>query len=200
MTTLAIDTASATVALALREDEGTVRSVAIEAGREHSRVLLPAIEGLLEGGLARLTEIVVVVGPGSYAGLRVGIATARALALARGVPVQGVGTLEAVAAAVESDGEVLAIQPAGRGTFAAQAFRARKAVGELLAARAEELVGRTIAGEGAAELGGEEVGVETRCRAALALGAGRVAVDPVDAVYLGEPTITLPRRRMPVRG
>ena len=81
---LAIDTASPAFALALLR-EGEVTTLVRECGHDHSRLLIPAIQELLQGA-PLLTGIVAVRGPGSYAGIRVGLATATALAFARDIP------------------------------------------------------------------------------------------------------------------
>jgi tRNA threonylcarbamoyladenosine biosynthesis protein TsaB len=67
---------------------------------DHTRELLPAIDRLLgqQGArLADLSGIAVALGPGSFNGLRVGVSTAKALALPLGIPVVGIGTLDASA-------------------------------------------------------------------------------------------------------
>ena len=138
-------------------------------------------------------------GPGSYAGLRVGLATAQGLALARAVPIAGVGTMPAIAACLPS-GEFVAIHPAGRGNFAAQAFRDGVPHGALYGAAPAELSGLVLAGEGAAVLGGTEVSPEERCRAALLLALPLLeesGVGNVEAIYLREPNITTPRKPLP---
>jgi tRNA threonylcarbamoyl adenosine modification protein YeaZ len=145
---LAVDTASATIALALIVDGRAASTSVTDGAQDHSRLLLPAIQDLLQGRLEDLAAIVAVRGPGSYAGLRVGIATARALALARGIPAFGVPTLEAVAAAA-GPGAFTAIHPAGRGTFAAQAFSGGNPAGPLYSATAADLARLTLFGEGA---------------------------------------------------
>ncbi|MBK6663762.1 MAG: tRNA (adenosine(37)-N6)-threonylcarbamoyltransferase complex dimerization subunit type 1 TsaB [Thermoflexaceae bacterium] len=193
---LAIDTASAELALALAIDGECVGSFATPAGHDHSRLLIPGIDRMLGSRRAELSGIVVVHGPGSYAGLRVGIATAEGLALASGVPVAGVGTLEAAAAAAGLiDGTV--IHPAGRGEFAALSFANGAATGPARLIARDEVQGPGFAGEGAGELGGHEVPTERRCRAALALGLAVLRSAPssaVEAFYLREPHITRPRR------
>lgn len=198
---LGIDTASSRFALALAEDRGVVRSMEREAEQDHSRLLLGAIDEIVAGRKQELAGIAVVQGPGSYAGLRVGIATAQGLAISLGIPVRGISTMQAVALASGRD-EVTAIHPAGRGEFAAQEFRDGEPFGPLRSASRDDLRGLPLAGEGAAGLGGDEVTAEARCRAALIallgafedVAAGETAVD---AVYLREPAITLPRRRGP---
>jgi tRNA threonylcarbamoyladenosine biosynthesis protein TsaB len=85
------------------------------AGRTCSEELLPAVREMLEtGGLAvrDLDVIVVVVGPGSFTGVRVGLSTAKGLAQAAGVPVIGVSRLQVLAQKAGSRAVVL---DAGRG-------------------------------------------------------------------------------------
>lgn len=195
-TVLAIDTASTRFALALAREGEVVAAMEHEGEQEHSEHLLASIDQLLEGQRDKLRGIVVVRGPGSYAGLRVGMATAEGLALALGVPVAGVDTLEAVAAAADKrGGEVLAIHPAGRGEFAVQPFRSLQPAAEIAVVQASGVTGENVAGEGAAELGGKEVAPEDRARAALEVGMPRLQQAPgaVEALYVRAPNITAPR-------
>lgn len=191
---LCIDTASESFALALDVD-GSMTSYEAAAEQDHSRRLLPAIREL--AGERQLEAILVVIGPGVYAGLRVGIATAQGLSLARGIPVYGIGTLEAVALAEANHGSFTAIQPAGRGTFAAQEFQGASAPGPARVAEPSELNG-TIVGEGGGALGGVEIGARLRCEAALRDRAPKIregSLEPgAEAFYLREPSITISRR------
>lgn len=193
-TILCIDTASETFALALDID-GTMTSYDAAAEQDHSRRLLPAIKEL--AGERKLQAILVVIGPGAYAGLRVGIATAQGLSLARGIPVYGIGTLEAVALACGNQGSFTAIQPAGRGTFAAQDFHGSSAHGPARVSEPWDLSG-AIAGEGAGALGGVEIGARQRCEAALRDRGPKISQGSLqpgaEAFYLREPSITLSRR------
>jgi tRNA threonylcarbamoyladenosine biosynthesis protein TsaB len=192
---LAIDTASQSFAVAFLRDGVVLRSVEQDAAADHSRLLLQAIARVLDGESADV--IAVVRGPGSYAGVRVGLATAAGLALARGLRIIGIGTLEAVAAAA-GPGHWTAIQPAGRGMFAAQRFANGAPESEMWSAPAAELgTGPHLAGEGAGALGGREVSVASRCAAAGRLAASRLATarsDAPQALYLREPNITPPRK------
>lgn len=79
-----------------------------------------------EAGLAydALDLIMVTIGPGTFTGVRVGLAAARGLSLACDCPVQGVGTLAALACAVDEPGAVLASIDARRGELYWQRFAA----------------------------------------------------------------------------
>jgi len=193
-TVLCIDIASPAFALALSADGEVTESFQQDSNQDHSRLLLPAIARLLGVGRKNLSGVVVVVGPGSYAGLRVGIATAEGLSLALGIPLAGVGTLEAVAAASAAD-DCVAIHPAGRGEWAVQRFQHGVAAGEMRALTRDQVEG-PLFGEGAGELGGTEITPAVRCAHALRLGLPRLAeaAGAVDAIYLREPHITRPRR------
>ncbi len=93
----------------------------------HATALLPAIEDAVgsAGGWRAIDLIVVGVGPGSFTGLRIGVSTARALAQARALPLVGVGSLGALAAAL---GEL----PAAEGRSRLAVIDARR--GEVFAA------------------------------------------------------------------
>lgn len=92
--------------------------------RGHQERLAPLVaEALAASGadLAAVGRIGVTTGPGSFTGLRVGLAFAKGLAIARGVPCVGVTALEALAASVEGE-EVLAAIDARRGQVYLQLF------------------------------------------------------------------------------
>lgn len=93
---LAIDTGTSRIIVAAGEPDGRLlRVLDWSAGHRHGERLLPGVEQLLaETGLARadLSGVVVGTGPGAFTGLRVGLATAKALAHALGVPLAGAGT------------------------------------------------------------------------------------------------------------
>jgi tRNA threonylcarbamoyladenosine biosynthesis protein TsaB len=117
---LAIDTATVTAIIALGEADGTLRdALAWQAGYRHGEELLARIDELLARASLPIAEIgcvVVGTGPGAFTGLRVGLATAKALAHALGRPIVGVSTgraLLAAAAAARPADRLALLLPAG---------------------------------------------------------------------------------------
>ena len=95
MSILAIDTASSVSSVAVASEGKLQAEVTVEAGRTHSETLLSHIEGALSfAGVERsaLTGVAVSIGPGSFTGLRIGLATAKAIAYGLGIPLVGVST------------------------------------------------------------------------------------------------------------
>lgn len=123
---LAIDTATSRVVVGLGEGGGTGsgadgETVSWPAGHRHGEQLLASIDRLLaDAGVDRssLGGIVVGTGPGAFTGLRVGLATAKALAHGLGRPIAGIPTSDALIAAAAADagvasGSVALFLPAG---------------------------------------------------------------------------------------
>jgi tRNA threonylcarbamoyladenosine biosynthesis protein TsaB len=132
---LSIDTA--TEVLALCVDDGAARaSLALRRGLQHSPALLPLADRLLTemGITARDLELVVCsVGPGSFTGIRIGLATALGIAEGRGIPVVGVSTLDAMARPWESHaGDVFPVIDARKGKIYAARFRGGERMSEYL--------------------------------------------------------------------
>lgn len=117
---LAIDTATRLLGIALHSGDALIAECTLQAGRKHSAMLAPLVENLLmHAGLStgELTALAVSVGPGSYTGLRIGVALAKGMASVRDLPLVPVTTLEAIAAAQasrDSDMPLIATVPAGR--------------------------------------------------------------------------------------
>jgi tRNA threonylcarbamoyladenosine biosynthesis protein TsaB len=103
MRILAIDTSCGAASVAVVES-GRVEPLAVVSrtmARGHAEALAPMVEEAMrsvEGGVASLDRIAVTTGPGSFTGIRVGLALARSMGLALGLPVVGVSTLAAFAA------------------------------------------------------------------------------------------------------
>jgi tRNA threonylcarbamoyl adenosine modification protein YeaZ len=95
---LVIDSATAACSVALLAADGTVLDAAHEVvNRGHAERLLPMVEAVLAG--RRPSAILVDCGPGSFTGVRVGLAAARGLGIGWGVPVSGYSSMALIAAA-----------------------------------------------------------------------------------------------------
>jgi tRNA threonylcarbamoyl adenosine modification protein YeaZ len=130
MRILAIDTALGALSVAIL-DTATAEPLVVERvlmERGHAEALVPLIERVAaqtEGGLDAIDRVAVAVGPGSFTGIRVGIAAARAIGLALAIPVVGVSTLAALAAPLVLNMEnetVAAALDARHGQVYVQAF------------------------------------------------------------------------------
>ena len=146
MNILALDAASPFPAVALFSG-GRVFVERLPRDRRASEDLLPAVRRVLAAAnidLAACARIAVCAGPGSFTGLRVGLATAWGLGRSLGIPVEPVSTLEAMAETARPDpGPVVAVLDAGRGEvvcerFALDSDRARS-LGRATLVRADEL-------------------------------------------------------------
>ena len=105
---LGIDSASAYLSLALWSPEGVLERFCEEVGREHAARIGVELEKLLKRAAVRRSDLVGVgvgTGPGSYTGLRVGVATAKGIAQGLGIPLRGESSLAAMAAANLTEGE-----------------------------------------------------------------------------------------------
>ncbi len=121
---LAVETSTRRLSLALVRDEAVLAEHAAEVGARQAETLLPAIEALLEQARVRCDAVeafAVAVGPGSFTGLRVGLATVKALAFGADACVAAVPTLAALAAAAPP-GPAVALLDARRGELDAARF------------------------------------------------------------------------------
>jgi tRNA threonylcarbamoyladenosine biosynthesis protein TsaB len=100
MKILAVDTATAWQSVAVLDSEKVLARADEDAGGAHAKRLVPAVDRVLTScgmALTDLEGLVVSIGPGSFTGLRVGLATMLGFRLATGLPLAAVPTLEAMA-------------------------------------------------------------------------------------------------------
>jgi tRNA threonylcarbamoyladenosine biosynthesis protein TsaB len=160
--TLAIECATEACSVALFDEDRCVANVHEVIGRGHAERLLPAIATLPDKG--RADRILVSLGPGSFTGVRIGLAAARALGLAWGVDVLGYPTMALVAAMARIDHphqSVTVCMTGGHGEWFVQDFDGDGSPGQPVLSLAPDAArNRTneylIAGSKAAEcLGGD---------------------------------------------
>ena len=159
---LAIDTATAACSVALIADGVAVHAAGETVGRGHAERLVPMIDALLaQAGGVRPDAILVDCGPGSFTGVRVGLAAAIGLGIGWGVPVRGFSSLVLIAAqAFAADPALDHIATAlsgGHCELFVQRFAARPfaALTELVSQPPEIAAGtpdHVVAGSGAAAL------------------------------------------------
>jgi tRNA threonylcarbamoyladenosine biosynthesis protein TsaB len=203
---LAVETATAAPSLALWRGEGLLAERRTEAGRATSEALLPALDALLADARIALAEVAafaVSIGPGSFTGLRIGVATVKGLAFGTPRPALAVSTLAALARHAAGPEPVAAVLDARRGEVYAAGFERGEpaawlpegviGIGELAGALP---AGCRVVGDGAAlceeALRGRRVSFahppypETTARHVAALGArawaGAAAIAPADLV------------------
>ena len=151
---LALDTSTAYASIALTHDDAILAELTWRVENRHSSELLPRVEETLRARRVtpgQLDAIAVALGPGSFNGVRAGVATAKGLALALDIPVVGVPTLDVMAwGARLAPVEVWALLDAGRGEVYA-------AVYDTTAPQAETWEPRALAAEPGAEPGGYHI-------------------------------------------
>lgn len=122
---LGLDTSTFLLQVALLREDGSLAAELREEVPTHTPRLPGVFEGLLEeAGLpaGHLTAVGVTRGPGSFTGLRVGLAAALGLGRGLGIPVYGLSTLEAAARAFPGEGRGVVLLDARRGEVYAQPF------------------------------------------------------------------------------
>lgn len=194
MRRLVIETATAHCSVALIDGAEVIDEANVVVGRGHAERLVPMIAALPERG--RADAILVGCGPGSFTGIRVGLAAARALGLAWGVPVSGYSTMALLAAsgAQEDDGDDVAVAlTGGHGEIFLQSFTRDPlaAHGALVSLPPADAAARTaqhlVIGSGASALVESRGWGEAREVLPFAAGARRLPVGfaalPPDPIY-----------------
>lgn len=116
---LSVDSSSVTASAALTDEDRIIKNKFINAGLTHSETLLPMIKNVMAGyQLSDLDAIAITAGPGSFTGVRIGVATVKGLAFDADIPCISVSTLEAIAYNfVDEDCIVCAVMDARRMQF-----------------------------------------------------------------------------------
>lgn len=153
---LIIETATPACSAALVDGMALIGERHELVGRGHAERLVPMIEALLAG--RRPEAVLVDCGPGSFTGIRVGLAAAQGLRIGWGVPLAGYSSLAAIAAAAGAEGEIAVALEGGHGQLFVQSFgeepmRALDALRSLTPAEAAAAIrSERVAGSGAAAL------------------------------------------------
>lgn len=219
MRILAIDTSLPAVSACVLDDdaETPIASETIEMERGHGEALLPLVERVMakvDGGFGSLDRVAVTVGPGSFTGIRIGLAAGQAIGLACKCDVVGVSTLAALvtplligdyegvlAAAIDarygkvffaafgSDGRPIV---APRRDHALEALRAMGAGPLILTGSGAELIAHEARARGVpTRIVSHQPYPDIACVARLGLAANPASA-PARPLYLKEPDVTLP--------
>lgn len=183
----AVDTSTALGSVVLCEDDRVVAEDARRVSNAHGESLLPMIDALFARAGWKPRDVhrfCVGLGPGSFTGVRIGVATVKGIVFGTRAELVGVSSLEAMAALAREherpaldDGVTIAAIDAIRGELYLQAFRDRAPVDEPVCLPPSEIEGwvARVAGEAPLVLVGEaasKIPEATRARAVMFLGAG----------------------------
>lgn len=122
---LALDSALGGCVVAVLDADGKAFSRVLETSRDQAAKLMPMVQNVMGEAVVGFDElglIVTTTGPGSFTGLRIGLSAARALGLALSVPVQGVGTFDAIVHSCAPQGPSVVVLESKRADFYTQAF------------------------------------------------------------------------------
>jgi tRNA threonylcarbamoyl adenosine modification protein YeaZ len=185
---LAFDTSTPACTAALFAADGTLYARRDDViGRGHAEHLAPMIADMLGGHVPG--RILVGVGPGSFTGLRIGIACAHGMAIGWDIPLQGMDSLALIAAGAPGEGPVAVAVSGGHGELFVQQFRrpglkAASAIVNLPADAAAKVIDAPlVVGSGAAALvagrgSGEAIDLLPSAANALALPQGLRGLSP----------------------
>ncbi|GHD39947.1 tRNA (adenosine(37)-N6)-threonylcarbamoyltransferase complex dimerization subunit type 1 TsaB [Thalassobaculum fulvum] len=215
---LALDCSAGACSVAVSDAGGVLAAAGTAMNRGHAEALMPMVERVMaEAGLGwdRLDAVAATVGPGSFTGVRIGLAAARGIALAAALPTVPVTTLEAVAeAAGAGTAPLLVVLDTKRSDLYGQWFGAGgdaldgprvATAAALLAARPAGAEGCRLAGDAAPGLlkAAGDAGLDPRlvagfgpdARAVAAVALRRLAsggAAPLTPLYLRAPDVTPP--------
>ena len=202
MLLLAIDTSASLVSVALLMGKRNVRFCEQEMERGQGEALISMIQELFESArlnIKDLTGVAVAVGPGSFTGVRIGIATARAIAMALDIPVYGVTNFEAYSYSILKP--ITVVLDSKRDDYFVQKFDGNGTAVDVpkiaTAKQMKKALPFTAVGSGANKLAGE-IGCKVLNKISpTAVSVGRVALErldhpmPASPLYLREADVTL---------
>jgi tRNA threonylcarbamoyladenosine biosynthesis protein TsaB len=124
---LAIDTATATCSVAIGHDNSVVSEILRDRGKTHASMVMNLVDQALSAAGMKTKDIdayAVTVGPGSFTGLRIGLAAVKGLAFSHNKPIAGIMSLDALAAPIPaSTADICAMIDARRGEVYAALYR-----------------------------------------------------------------------------
>ncbi|HCK43621.1 MAG TPA: tRNA (adenosine(37)-N6)-threonylcarbamoyltransferase complex dimerization subunit type 1 TsaB [Ruminococcaceae bacterium] len=95
---LSLDSSAVTASVALTDGDRVIKSEFVNSGLTHSETLLPMVKRVMgDNEFSSLDAVAITAGPGSFTGVRIGVATLKGIAFAGNIPCYGVSTLEAIA-------------------------------------------------------------------------------------------------------
>lgn len=95
---LSLDSSAVTASVALTDGDRVIKSEFVNSGLTHSETLLPMVKRVMgDYEFSSLDAVAITAGPGSFTGVRIGVATVKGIAFAGNIPCYGVSTLEAIA-------------------------------------------------------------------------------------------------------
>lgn len=127
---LSIDSTAVTVSVALTDGDKIIKNDFLNNGLTHSETLLPMINRVMQGYDYKMLEAIAIAsGPGSFTGVRIGVATVKGLAFNSNIPCISVSTLEAIACNfTDFNGIVCAVMDARRMQFYNALFKIENGV------------------------------------------------------------------------
>ncbi|MEQ8677684.1 MAG: tRNA (adenosine(37)-N6)-threonylcarbamoyltransferase complex dimerization subunit type 1 TsaB [Aggregatilineales bacterium] len=129
---LAIDTATRFMSLAIHDEHELIAEYTARIGNHHTTAVAPTLQTLMQScevTMQEVTAVAVSVGPGSYTGVRIGVAMAKGIASAHNLPLIGMSTLDILAYGqpnTPAGNALIAVVQAGRGRIIVQSYRWRK--------------------------------------------------------------------------
>ena len=128
MKILAVESSAKAASVCIAEDGKILAEAFLNCGLTHSVTIMPSVEWLLHTTgltIADIDRIAITEGPGSFTGLRIGMAAVKGLAWSRDIPCVGISTLEAAAkGAADTDGKICAVMDARAGQVYTALFKA----------------------------------------------------------------------------